>query len=310
MEVELFPPLSIHEIGHRPNQEDALWPVDGSAEDRLFIVCDGMGGHEKGDVASHTVINAFGTWIKNNVDYQLTKTQVKDALEYAYEQLDEVCSESERTAGTTLALVHIDEAGVTLAHMGDSRIYHIRPSEEFSNRLLYQSRDHSLVFDLLRSGEISYEEMGTHPQKNVITKAIMAGKDNRMQPDIIQTKNVLPGDYFYICSDGMLERMGNGELVRIISSSASDEEKRQQLISATSYNDDNHTAWLIHVKDVSREKDEEELDEEKSASCNALNMKNFKKPCCDTSEVEDDGIVIVEEKKSWMSKLNIFKSLL
>lgn len=293
MVVELFPPLSIHEVGHRPNQEDSLWPVNGSAEDRLFIVCDGMGGHEKGDVASQTVIHAFGTWIQNNVN-QLTKTQVREALDYAYEELDKACGNSQKTAGTTLALVYIDKAGVTFAHMGDSRIYHIRPTEEFSNRLLYQSRDHSLVYDLLRSGEISYEEMACHPQKNIITKAIIAGKDNHMQPDIIQTNNILPGDYFYICSDGMLERMGNSELVKIISSSVSDEEKRQQLLSATSHNDDNHTAWLIHVKQVVKDKDEEVLDEEKTASCNALNMKNFRKPSCDIPDGDDDGIVIVE----------------
>ena len=293
MVVELFPPLSIHEVGHRPNQEDSLWPVNGSAEDRLFIVCDGMGGHEKGDVASQTVIHAFGTWIQNNVN-QLTKTQVREALDYAYEELDKACGNSQKTAGTTLALVYIDEAGATFAHMGDSRIYHIRPTEEFSNRLLYQSRDHSLVYDLLRSGEISYEEMACHPQKNIITKAIIAGKDNHMQPDIIQTNNILPGDYFYICSDGMLERMGNSELVKIISSSVSDEEKRQQLLSATSHNDDNHTAWLIHVKQVVKETDEEDLDEEKTASCNALNMKNFRKPSCDIPDGDDDGIVIVE----------------
>ena len=75
--------------------------------------------------------------------------------------------------GTTLTLLYFACNGVTAAHIGDSRIYHIRPNVG----LLYQSRDHSLVYDLFQAGEISYEEMATFPQKNVITRAMSPGEE-------------------------------------------------------------------------------------------------------------------------------------
>ena len=68
MKISLYPPLSIHEIGNRDNQEDALWPLQPTVNDRLFVLCDGMGGHEHGEVASQTVTQALGQWFAEHVD--------------------------------------------------------------------------------------------------------------------------------------------------------------------------------------------------------------------------------------------------
>jgi len=267
MKNSLYPPLSIHEIGQRPNQEDSIiqW------NNRLFVLCDGMGGHEKGEVASQTVCQALVAWFEKNVnpDELFTDNQLCEALEYTYQQLDQYADDNPMQMGTTLTLLYIHKQGVIAAHIGDSRIYHIRPEVG----VLYQSRDHSLVFDLFQSGEISYEEMLNFNQKNVITRAMTPGEDNRHRLDIIHISDIQPDDYFYMCSDGMLEQMSNDELVTLLSSKAKDEEKRQQLIAVTSNNQDNHSAWIIHIKDVIKEEEDEQLvNEESTSRCNAINV--------------------------------------
>ena len=279
MKISLYTPLSINEIGQRDNQEDTIIQWKNS----LFVLCDGMGGHEHGEVASQTVCKSLVTWFdQQDNSNSLSDDQLRDALEYAYQQLDKYADDNPRQMGTTLTLLYIHAQGVTAVHMGDSRIYHIRPYSPpesggvrggLKSGLLYQSRDHSLVFDLFQSGEITYEEMDNYAQKNVITRAMTPGEDNRMRPDIIHISDIQPGDYFYICSDGMLEQMSNNELVDLLSSDATDDRKRQQLIAATSMNQDNHSAWLIHVKDVVMEEGDEQLqNEEQTSRCNVLNI--------------------------------------
>ena len=303
MKISLYPPLSIYELGQRQNQEDSIAQWDN----RLFILCDGMGGHEKGEVASQTVCQSLVNWYKENItDNTFTDDQLRAALEYTYTELDRYDDGGPKKMGTTLTLIYIHNQGVTAAHIGDSRIYHIRPitSPTGGGRegaILYQSRDHSLVFDLYQAGEITYEEMATYPQKNIITRAMSPGEDNRMRPDIIHITDIKPGDYFYMCSDGMLEQMGNDELLSILSAEKTDEEKRQQLIAATSNNQDNHSAWLIHIKNVTREEgDEQFVNEEPTARCNAINIIPHS-----ISEADDDVVIVKEspKKKSFQQRL-------
>ena len=305
MKISLYPPLSIHELGHRDNQEDALWPLDPTADNQLFVLCDGMGGHEHGEVASQTVSQAFGEWYQTNATHPIKKQQLEDALAYAYAQLDQKDGGEFKKMGTTLTLLYVGSAGVIAMHMGDSRIYHIRPDVG----ILYQSRDHSLVFDLYQSGEITYEEMLNFTQKNVITRAMTPGEDNRHRPDMIQIIDVQPGDYFYMCSDGMLEQMSNNELVALLSSDVSDEEKRQQLIDATANNQDNHSAWLIHINDVVTEKGDEQLvNEEPTSRCNALNIVPQTSPEEDVKVIDDDDdVVVVSTPKPSIRKLPFLK---
>lgn len=297
MKISLYPPLSIHEIGQRPNQEDTIAQWDN----RLFVLCDGMGGHEKGEVASQTVCQSLVKWFEKNIkDNLFTDDQLRDAIEYAYTEMDKFDDESLRKMGTTLTLLYLYSKEVIAAHIGDSRIYHIRPNET----ILYQSRDHSLVFDLFQAGDISYEEMFIHPQKNIITRAMSPGKDNRNRPDIIHITDVRPDDYFYMCSDGMLEQMTNEELLSLFSLDTSDDDKQKQLIESTANNKDNHSAWLIHIQDVVHEEGDEQLvNEEPTARCNAINII----PKAIAGNEED--VVIVQEVKKTKSLLQRLKEI-
>lgn len=273
MKIEIYQPQAIWELGQRDNQEDSIFPMFGKAtdDDRLFILCDGMGGHEHGEVASQTVCKAMSDTLLSLSKQSFTDDDLLDALQVAYRQLDSLDNSHLKKMGTTLCLLYFHSGGVTAAHIGDSRIYHIRPKE---NRILYQSRDHSLVYDLYQAGEISYDEMRTSTQKNIITRAIQPGEENRVRPAIVHIADIQPGDFFYICSDGMLEQMSNDELCRLLSADGSDEKKRKQLVAATSDNKDNHSAYLIHIKEVVREVgDDLLLDDEQTSKDNALNIR-------------------------------------
>ena len=297
MKIDLYPPLFIYEVGQRKNQEDEISQWDN----RLFVLCDGMGGHECGEVASQTVCQSLSKWFQDNItDDTFTDNQLYDALNNAYNELDKRDEGGSRKMGTTLTIIYIHDKGVTAAHIGDSRIYHIRPNVG----ILYQSRDHSLVYDLFQAGEITYEEMLTHPQKNIITRAMSPGLENRSYPDVIHITDILPGDYFYMCSDGMLEQMNNDILYTIFSSDASDEEKRQQLILDTSNSQDNHSAWLIHIKEINvEEKDDNHANEESFSHCNAMNLFEEK----DHQNKED--VIIIKEKGKTPPFIRYIKNL-
>ena len=273
MKIEIYQPQAIWELGQRDNQEDSIFPAFGKAtdDDRLFILCDGMGGHEHGEVASRTVCKAMSNAILSLDKQSFTDDDLLDALQVVYRQLDSLDNSHLKKMGTTLCLLYFHKGGLTAAHIGDSRIYHIRPKE---NRIIYQSRDHSLVYDLYQAGEISYDEMRTSTQKNIITRAIQPGEENRVRPSIVHITDSQPGDYFYICSDGMLEQMSNEELCHLLTSDGSDEKKRMQLVAATSDNKDNHSAYLIHIKKVEHESgDSLLLEDEQTSKDNALNIR-------------------------------------
>ena len=299
MKIELYPPLSIHEIGQRENQEDSIIQWDN----RLFVLCDGMGGHEKGEVASQTVCQSLATWFENNLkpDEPFSDDRLREAIEFAYTELDKYADDNPRQMGTTLTLLYIGSKGITAAHMGDSRIYHIRPDVG----VLYQSRDHSLVFDLFQAGEITYEQMATFPQKNIVTRAMTPGEDNRMRPDIIHITDIQLDDYFYMCSDGMMEKMTNNVLLALFSADMDDKMKVGQLKMATNQNFDNHTAWIIHIKDVIKENNDDQFENEEITSrINAINI--LPHPIYDA---EDDDVVVVggKEKSLFQKIIGIFK---
>lgn len=303
MKISLYPPLSIHEIGQRPNQEDSIIQWDN----RLFVLCDGMGGHEKGEVASQTVCQSLVRWFEQNIqEVSFTDDQLCDALEYAYTELDKYDDGNPRKMGTTLTLLYLHNKGVTAAHIGDSRIYHIRPSK-LDGGILYQSRDHSLVFDLFQAGEITYEEMTTFPQKNIVTRAMTQGLDSRMKPDIIHITDIQADDYFFLCSDGMLEQMDsdNQSLLALFLSHVPDALKRDHFLAETSNNQDNHSAWFVHIKDVLREAGDDQLvNEEPTSLCNAVNVIRQGKQ----NEIEDD-VTIVNKYEKTKSLIERMKSV-
>lgn len=256
----------IWEFGQRidsagnPHQEDSIYPAFGTQndQDRLFILCDGMGGHAAGEVASSTVCQTMSDAILQNAnekDNGFTRSEFEDALEAAFEALDDKDNGDPKKMGTTMTLLKLYEEGAFIAHIGDSRVYHIRPGEDGEKtKILFQTCDHSLINDLIKVGELTKEEAKHSTQKNVITRAMQPCMDPRPKADIHTTRNIKKGDYFMLCSDGMLEQqeMESGETLRNIFSEkgGSAENKVKILRKVTTENKDNHTAIIVHIVDV------------------------------------------------------------
>lgn len=147
---------------------------------------------------------------------------------------------------------------------------------------------------------------------------MIAGDRSHPKPDVIHISDIQPGDYFYICSDGMLEQMEDEELLDVFSANVHDEEKRQMLISETSDNKDNHSAYIVHIKEVSHdEADVTLVNEEPTAKCNALNIRSdveevtaspdveIVKPACTPPPVPDSVMVEMVNKQKRKKSLFI-----
>lgn len=246
---------NLQELGQRQNQKDFLFPALGKStpDDRLFVLCDGMGGHEKGEVASATVCETISSTILSawNPNEALSDELFLQALSAAYEALDAKDNSEERKMGTTLTFLCLHTNGATVAHIGDSRVYQLRPASKKSPRIVFRTQDHSLVNDLVKIGEITEEEAKHHPQKNVITRAMQPCQEHRAKADIAHLTDIQPGDYFYMCSDGMLEEASDENILNVITKpNVTDEKKLEMLRQVTEDNKDNHTAHLIHIDNV------------------------------------------------------------
>lgn len=279
---------TIYELGQRANQEDAIFPKHGAVQDtdRLFILCDGMGGHESGEVASSTVCAAMSRSVLRSMEGQeepeFTREMLLQALDDAYDALDQKDNGADKKMGTTMTFLKFHRKGCTIAHIGDSRVYHIRPGKDAADtQILFQTRDHSLVNDLIEVGELTPEEAKTFRQKNVITRAMQPNMDRRCKADIQEITDIRPGDYFYMCSDGMLEEMEEEHIrFNFSAQTGSDENKIRILIEATSQNRDNHSAIVVHILDVEGGVSDE-------TDWHAQREGNTPKPIM--AEVHDDG---------------------
>lgn len=257
---------SIMEFGQRvdaqgnPHQEDCLFPEFGtqSSADRLFVLCDGMGGHSAGEVASATVCEAMGHSALASMeggDGLFTDDMLQRAIDDAFDALDAKDNGAEKKMGTTMTLLMLHDGGATVAHMGDSRVYQIRPGEDAAHTsILFETEDHSLVNDLIKVDLLTPEEARVSPQKNVITRAMQPHMEHRPKADVAHLTDIRPGDYFYMCTDGMLEQMDDTNIRFIFSDKGGDAQNKVGILTqATVENRDNHTAFVIEILDVEGE---------------------------------------------------------
>lgn len=255
MNISIRKPIGYSQIGRKEQQEDAVWPsfADVSVDNPCIVLCDGVGGSKHGEVASQTSSKIIGEYLTSVIlDKQVVvETDVQKAVNLAYDELEKIDTERPEdgvvSMATTLTCVCFHSDGVLAAHMGDSRIYHIRPGQG----VLYESRDHSLVRNLLDSGDLTEEEAKNFPRKNVITKAIQPHAGKRLTAEVKQLSDIKRGDYIFLCCDGVLEQLTVGRLFKILSMNCSDEEKLALLeVESTNKTKDNYTGYLIPIENV------------------------------------------------------------
>ena len=209
----------------------------------FFAVADGMGGARAGEVASAIAAEAFegASAVGEAAEAQLAQL-LRDANRRIYDLA--VTDESHRGMGTTLTAAKVHDEEVSLAHVGDSRAYRMR-----DGRLEQITRDHSLVAELERSGQITPEAAEHHPQRSIITRAL--GPEPEVEVDTY-TLSARDDDLFLLCSDGLTSMISDDEVAAILRTSATLDEAADALIKAANQSGgkDNITVVLFRIGEL------------------------------------------------------------
>ena len=207
------------DIGRRPHNEDAvlLRPNLG-----LFVLADGAGGHNAGNVASALATTsvahfyertqaAAATWPDfDGVGLHTGARRLATAIQRANQEIVEIARSSaqKKGMGTTVVAMHFDDEAITIAHVGDSRCYRFRQGE-----LKQATEDHSLLNDYKRMAVLTPEEEANFPHKNIIVRACGL-KDNVLVD--LQREIPLPGDIYILCSDGLSGEVTDAQICDIM----------------------------------------------------------------------------------------------
>ncbi len=205
---------AVSDIGKvRKNNEDFTYCTDEKIGglNNLYIVADGMGGHASGEVASQELVKGYCNYLQNGdiiiTDYEKT---LEEALVCCNKNIYDMSKKDNLLTGmgTTATILTIKNNIGIIAHVGDSRLYIVR------NKKLYQQTvDHTYVNELFSKGKITKEELKTHPNRNLITRAIGITKDVKVDKLSIDLSEV---DYILICSDGLTNMVDDEEILNII----------------------------------------------------------------------------------------------
>lgn len=174
----------------------------------LFVVADGMGGAQAGEVASKAAAESFA----GELPAAPPERVLEETIEGANRTIHELARKDPDLAGmgttTTAAIVDLEGEEVAIGHVGDSRAYRLR-----EGRFEQMTRDHSLVEEMRRKGQITDAQAEDHPQRSIITRAL--GPEPEVQVDV-QTVPVQDGDVFLICSDGLTTMLDDETIARIL----------------------------------------------------------------------------------------------
>jgi serine/threonine protein phosphatase PrpC/uncharacterized membrane protein len=208
----------------------------------LFVVADGMGGAQAGEVASKMAVDSFDTGMPGGSPAEA----LVQIIESANRAIHDRSRTDARTAGmgTTVTAAYVGEREVTIAHVGDSRAYVLRGSD-----LIRLTQDHSLVGELVLRGKLTEEQAEMHPQRSVITRALGSEPDVEVDVHVYQAR---AGDVFMLNSDGLTSMVQEPRVKEILAGAGSLEQAGRDLIAAA--NDaggrDNITVILFRLEDV------------------------------------------------------------
>ena len=221
----------------RANEDSLL------ARSPLFVVADGMGGAQAGEVASKIAVESFQQGLTDASEPQAALAALAHAANSRIHELSHSNSE-QAGMGTTLTAVYVGEQAVTIAHVGDSRAYCLRDGE-----LSRLTDDHSLVDELIRQGRLTPKEAVEHPQRSVITRAL--GPEGTVEVDT-RSYPARPGDIYLLCSDGLTTMVPESELAAVLLAHPRLRDAGEALIAAANEagGRDNITVLLLRLEEV------------------------------------------------------------
>jgi PPM family protein phosphatase len=234
--------LQFIQTGKRPKQEDSLFISD---DQRLFVVCDGVGGSHDGAAASQSITASIASHYPS-IRWNNPEVLIKELILHANHELIKDNDNIKISASSsTIAMLYIYENSAFITHIGDSKIFYInRDTAQW-----WSSKDHSFVQELYEAGILESEhEMKSHPLRSRITQAL--SNESLISEQIIRIKHIetlKAGDLIILCTDGVMEKLTSDEMVGLFSSpgvKVSDAfEYLKNMCAETSR--DNNTAILI-----------------------------------------------------------------
>ena len=231
----------------REMNQDYFYISDPSDEILIYILADGMGGYNGGEIASKLATQYAKSYIETNIketpkDRESIKKLILSSMEYANMIVYEKSKEEKELEGmgTTLEICLIYNNKVYIGHIGDSRIYRIR--KNFIRKL---TQDHSYVQQLVTDGTITKEEAEHHPKKNMLMKAL--GCNAYIEPDVT-VKGFLPGDILLIASDGLTNMVEQEDLYNIVTENF--EQATQKLVDLANNNGGYDNITVIVVRNI------------------------------------------------------------
>ncbi len=235
--------FSITDIGERRrvNQDYVFCSEDAVGRlPNLFVVADGMGGHNAGDYASRYCVEFFRQKIEES-EHISPITTIETAIRETNEALRNKAQEQSELEGmgTTLVTATIFDKEMYVANVGDSRLYVI------GKEINQVTEDHSLVEAMVKTGELDRSEARVHPNKNIITRAMGAGID--VEPDFFEV-NLEDGDTVLMCSDGLTNMLEDETIERIIKENDDPEKAAETLVKCANENGGKDNIAIIIIK--------------------------------------------------------------
>ncbi len=228
----------------RDNNEDACFVL---LPQKIYLVADGVGGGNAGEIASRTAVSEIANYIsKNPIEKATNKYAVvnyfQDCIDKANAIIHDKAIKYEENKGmaTTLAAVYIKEGNAFIANVGDSRVYLYRNGE-----FVQLTEDHTYVNTLVKAGILTTEQAAEDKRKNIITKAI--GADVTVEPDFYQVE-IQYGDVFILCTDGLYDEVSEDEMIDILDCDASMSEITGRLIEKANENGGNDNITVISLR--------------------------------------------------------------
>lgn len=208
----------------------------------LFVVADGMGGHKAGEYASKCAVETIVEDINTYQDTGIIKSLTM-AIQHANAKIRQVANSdiNYQGMGTTLVTATYSDDTLYVGNVGDSRLYVI------GDGIRQITTDHSLVEEMIRMGGLDREKARTHPDKNIITRAI--GVVEVVDVDFFEVEDLKEGDIILMCSDGLSNMLTDNEIAEIVNARGSLEEKADNLVAAANRNGgkDNIAVILIEM---------------------------------------------------------------
>ncbi len=205
----------------------------------LFVVADGMGGHNAGDYASQMAVEIVKQTLKETTETE-PEAMIREAIAFANKTLLEKAQQDARLSGmgTTLVVATVIDKTLYFANVGDSRLYML-------NKGIKQlSKDHSLVQEMVRLGGINREEAKNHPDKNIITRAV--GAKEKLEIDFFEYR-LKKKDMILMCTDGLSNMVEDDEIFRIVKSARDVVEATENLIEKAKDNGGNDNIGIVMV---------------------------------------------------------------